>query len=144
MGVTLLLKPAHVVAQLMLAPVVWGEDERGGDTTLNNNEDITGVTQVNCGGEACAGIKTNGLIVAWGSSGGDVQGKDVIGMAQVVCGSVACSGVKTDGSAVAWGASCCGGGVKGADMTGMAQVVCTGGACAGLKTDGSVVAWGLS
>ena len=44
MDATPLLKPAHVVAQPMLAPVTWGVSTHGGDTTVSNNKDITGVT----------------------------------------------------------------------------------------------------
>ena len=42
---------------------------------------MTGVTQVSCGYWACAGLKTDGSVIAWGSSGygGDVQGEDVTG-----------------------------------------------------------------
>ena len=59
-GNTLVLKPVHVVAQPMLAPVAWGDSRYGGDTTENNNEDMTGVTQVSCGEYACAGLETMG------------------------------------------------------------------------------------
>ena len=71
----------------MLAPVAWGDSGNGGDTTVSNNEDITGVTHVSCGGAACAGLKTDGSVVTWGDIryGGDVQGKDVTGMAQIAC-----------------------------------------------------------
>ena len=101
-GTTFLVKPAHVVAKPMLTPVAWGADNRGGDTTFNNNEDMTGVVQVSCVRQACAGLKPDGSVVSWGLSccGGDTQGKDVSGMAQVVCGGEACAGLKTDGSVV--------------------------------------------
>jgi len=146
MGATYFLKPSHVVAKPMLAPVAWGDSAYGGDTTVSNNEDITGVIQVSCGGNACAGLKTDGSVVAWGDSnrGGDVQGQDVTGVVHIDCGYNACVGLKTDGSVVAWGNSCCGGDVQGKDVTGMTQAVCGDNACAGLKSDGSVVAWGRS
>ena len=49
---------------------------------------MTGVAEVVCGGHACAGLKTDGSVVAWGNIayGGDVQGKDVTSIAQIVCG----------------------------------------------------------
>jgi len=51
-----------VVAQPMLAPVAWGVSTHGGDATVSNNEDITGVTQVSCSYYACAGLKTNVMV----------------------------------------------------------------------------------
>merc|ERR1719491_553039 len=50
------------------------------------------MTQVVCGGQACAGLKADGSVVAWGNSagGGSTQGMDVTGMTQVVCGGNAC------------------------------------------------------
>ena len=65
-GITLFLKPAHVVVQPMLAPVAWDHSAGGGDTTENNNQDITDVIQVSCSGAACVGLKTDGSVVTWG------------------------------------------------------------------------------
>ena len=55
----------------------------------------------------CAGLKSDGSIVAWGHSarGGDTQGQDESIMAQVVCGDNECVGLKTGGVVVTWGDS---------------------------------------
>jgi len=149
MGATLFVKPAHVVAQPMLAPVAWGNSDWGGDTTVNNDDDMTGVVQVSCGNKACAGIKPDRSVVTWGLSthGGDTtlnNNDGVTDMDKVACGDAACAGLKTDGSVVAWGSSSYGGDMQGEDVADVAQIVCGGGGCAGLKTNGSVVAWGHS
>jgi len=105
MGATLFVKPAHVVAQPMLAPVAWGSSAHGGDTTFNNDEDMTGVVKVSCGNGACAGLKPDGSVVSWGNAdkGGNSQAFVGANFTQVCCDVYACSGLKIDGSAVAWG-----------------------------------------
>ena len=50
------------------------------------------MAQIVCHGNACAGLKTDGSVVAWGDSryGGDVQGKVIIGANRITCGGKAC------------------------------------------------------
>ena len=86
------------------------------------------MAQIVCGGAACAALKTNGSVVAWGDStrGGDVQGKDVTGIAQVACGNYACTGLKIDGTVVVWGNVNEGGDLQGKVIVGANQVICGG------------------
>jgi len=79
------------------------------------------MVQISCGDNACAGLKTDGSVIAWGNSlyGGNTQGKNVSGMVQIACGGMACAGLKSDGSVVAWG-HFYGGDTTGKDVSGMA------------------------
>ena len=63
MEATLFVKSAHVVAQSIPVHVAWVHNDYGEDTTLNSNEDITGVVQVNCGECSCAVFKTDTSLV---------------------------------------------------------------------------------
>jgi len=51
------------------------------------------MVQVVCGGPACAGLKGDGTVTAWGSSnrGGDLQNKVITGANQITCGGNACA-----------------------------------------------------
>ncbi len=95
--------------------------------------------------DAFAALKTDGTVVAWGSSGsgGTAPSSELDNVQTIYSTESAFAALKTDGTVVSWGHS----GTGGSSPAGLDSVVAiysTRDAFAALKTDGTVVAWGDS
>ena len=128
------------------AIVAWGYYGEGAPSSVTDAS--SGVVAVYSANTAFAALKTDGSVVAWGSS--DYGGSDpgiTGGVVAVYSTQYAFAALKTDGSVVAWGHLDYGGNAPSsvtAANSGVVAVYSTSGAFAALKTDGSVVAWGSS
>ena len=60
------------------------------------------MNKVVCGGNVCAGLKTDGQAVAWGDNGtgGNTQSKLIIGATQITCGNYMCVAWNTPGKSI--------------------------------------------
>lgn len=92
---------------------------------------------------ACAVLKKDGTVVAWGQSayGGTVPA-GLTGVKSLFSTSSAFAALKTDGTVVCWGMYDLGGTVP-AGLSDVKTIYSNNGAFAALKTDGSVVCWGI-
>ena len=107
-----------------------------------------GVSEVFSAGTSYAVLKSDGSIVSWGGSYGDI-GVDAdqlsSGVTQVFVTGNAFAALKRDGSVVSWGNPASGGDrqtVASQLSSGVSQIAATDSAFAALKADGSVVTWG--
>lgn len=91
---------------------------------------------------ACAVLKKDGTVVAWGQSafGGTVP-SGLTGVKSLFSTPAAFAALKTDGTVVCWGNSSFGGTAP-SGLSGVKTIYSNNGAFAALKTDGSVVCWG--
>ena len=102
--------------------VVWGDVNNGGDATVPNAVDLTGVDTIYSTYSAFAAKKTDGTVVAWGgaNAGGDTtvpNAVDLTGVNTIYSTGYAFAALKTDGTVVAWGSASYGGDATGVDFT---------------------------
>jgi alpha-tubulin suppressor-like RCC1 family protein len=150
--------------------VTWGYSLAGGNSSViyysigSNGKEIIrdevcvrnlltdGIVNIFSTKNAYAGLKSNGLVVTWGSYkyGGDsclVKHKLASGVIYIGSTGSAFAALKSDGSVITWGSTSSGGNsfdVCSNLLSGVISITSTLKAFAALKSDGSVVTWGSS
>jgi alpha-tubulin suppressor-like RCC1 family protein len=128
-------------AQGLMTVKVWGSNYNG---QMNTPPDLTGVTQVACGGAHTYALKNDGTIVGWGYNGnGEINTPtDLTRVVQVACGGFHTYALRNDNTIVGWGFNGFGETDTPISAIGVSQVACGLYYTYALKNDGTVVGWG--